>query len=367
MPEEIDGTPDRLAELIARLAMNQLGHAEAEELDELIHQAVYPMCRRLVGDGADEVEQEVWRRLLEHVRRRDHATAPINTHHHRGDGTVWLDSLIKLTAERETIRLSFDLAVLAIDGWTDVSEVAAMVDRCQSPVHVEGELDERIVGFYERLRARFPDFPPYSDPCPWMSMPLDVGIDHVFMCLSFSERSDPAITLITELATEYGLTLWDPQDRSAHKPVTAPSRQEVMAWWGDLLDGRCNREETFDRVRPWVEDSPEAIDDPITSMGLQHLHGFALTAEGRGGYLHDDQHIRAAFEQWLTHATRFDADPVGWRRDRYSEVLHAILRDQGRQHAQALAKRLVAAGWLSAGDVTQILGSTTELPNQDPS
>ncbi|MEU4559524.1 hypothetical protein AB0F72_14160 [Actinoplanes sp. NPDC023936] len=292
-----------------------------------------------------------------------------NTHHHRGREAVWLDPLIKLTAARETIRLSFDLAVLAIDGWTDVSEVAAMVDRCQSPVHVEGELDERIVAFYERLRARFPDCPPYSDSddCPWMSMPLDVGIDHVSMCLSFSERSDPAITLITELATEYGLTLWDPQDGSAHKPVTAPSREQVTAWWRDLLDGRCNREDMFDRARTWVEDSPEAIDDPITSMGLQQLHGFALTAEGRAGHLHGDQEIRAAFEQWFNHGTRFDADPIGWQRDRYSQALQAVLRAQGQQHAQALGKRLVAEGWLSTRAVTQILGSTTELPNQDPS
>ena len=272
-----------------------------------------------------------------------------------------------LTAGQETIRLSFDLGVLAIDGWTDVAEVTAMVDRCQSSVHVEGELDERIVGFYERLRARFPDYPPYSDSddCPWMSMPLDVGIDHVFMCLSFSERSDPAITLITELATEYGLTLWDPQDGSAHKPVTAPLRQEVTAWWRDLLDGRCSPEETFERVRPWVEDPPEAVDDPITLMGLQQLHGLGLTAEGRAGHLHEDQEIRAAFEQWLTHGTRFDADPAGWQRDRYRQALETVLRDQGRQHAQTLAKRLVAADWLSGEDVAQILRSTSELPHQD--
>lgn len=278
-----------------------------------------------------------------------------------------MDPLIKLTAERETIRLSFDLAVLAIDGWTDVSEVVAMVDRCQSPVHVEGELDERIVAFYERLRARFPDYPPYSDSddCPWMSMPLDVGIDHVFMCLSFSERSDPALTLITELATEHGLTLWDPQDGSAHKPVTAPSRAQVAAWWRDLLDGRCDRDETFDRARPWVEDSPEAIDDPITSMGLQQLHGFALTAEGRAGRLHDNQGIRTAFEQWLIHGTRFDADPAAWQRDRYRQALETVLRNQGQQHAQTLAMRMVGAEWLCAEDVAQILRSTTELPHQD--
>ncbi|MBB2949093.1 hypothetical protein FB565_008898 [Actinoplanes lutulentus] len=265
--------------------------------------------------------------------------------------------------------MSFDLTVVAFDGWTDVSEVAAMVARCESSVHVDGELDERIAGFYERLRARFPDYPPHWDSpdCPWMSMPLDVGIDHVSMCMSFSERSTPAIALITELATEFGLTLWDPQDGSAQKMLPAPSREQVAAWWRDLLEGRCDHEETFDRVRQWVEDSPEAIDDPITSMGLQQLHGFALTAEPGAGRLHHDQEVRAAFEQWLTHGTRFDADPGGWQRERYRQSLQAVLRDHGRQHAQAIAKGLLAEGWLSAADVRQIVGSTADLPNQGPS
>lgn len=214
-----------------------------------------------------------------------------------------------------------------------------MVGRCQSSVHVEGELDQRIAGFYERLRARFPD------GNPWMSIPLDVGIDHVFMSLSFGERSDPALALITELAAEYGLTLWDPQDGTAHKPVTAPSRAQVTAWWRDLLDDRCSHEEIFDRVRPWVEDQPDAVGDPITLMGLQQLHGFALTAT----------ESRTAFEQWLTHGTRFDADPAGWQRDRYRQAVQGILRDQGRQQAHTFARRLVATGRLSDSDVTRIL------------
>lgn len=98
------------------------------------------------------------------------------------------------------VPVSFDLGVLAIDGWADVAEVVAMVDRCQRRAHVEGELDQRIVGFYASLRARFPDQPPCLDPAesPWMDMPLDVGIDHVFMSLSYSERSDPGLEMIGE-------------------------------------------------------------------------------------------------------------------------------------------------------------------------
>lgn len=114
--------------------------------------------------------------------------------------------------------MSFDLDVLAIDGWTEAAEVAAMVGRCQNSDHVEGELDERIVSFYERLRERFPDYPPYPDDSPWMSMPLSVGIDHVFMNLSFSQRSDPAIEVILALAAEFGLTVFDRQDGSAYRP-----------------------------------------------------------------------------------------------------------------------------------------------------
>src|SRR5690349_6003534 len=155
-------------------------------------------------------------------------------------GAVWFD-----------VAVSFGLGVLAIDGWTQVAEVAAMVDRCDARVHVEGELDQRIVGFYERLRAQFPDQPPYLPPDenPWMSMPLDVGIDHVFMLLSFSERSTPALEMIQELAADYGLTIWDPQDGSAYRPVHGPSREDVAMWWRDLLEGRCSPEETHERAR----------------------------------------------------------------------------------------------------------------------
>lgn len=113
--------------------------------------------------------------------------------------------------------VSFDLAVFAMDDSADAVAVRAMFERCQSGSHVEGELDDRIVGFYEGLRARFPDRPPYGPDSPWMSTPLAVGIDHVFMNLSFS-RCTPAIEVIENLAKEYRLALWDPQSGDAYLP-----------------------------------------------------------------------------------------------------------------------------------------------------
>jgi hypothetical protein len=93
-----------------------------------------------------------------------------------------------------------------------------MFERCCSGSHDDGELDERLVGFYERLRSQFPDYPPFGPDCPWMSMPLAVGIDHVIMHLSFGERNNPAIAVIQELASEHRLVLWDPQSRDAYLP-----------------------------------------------------------------------------------------------------------------------------------------------------
>ncbi|GID92968.1 hypothetical protein ACFQFC_06130 [Amorphoplanes digitatis] len=243
----------------------------------------------------------------------------------------------------------YSLGILAIDEWTDVAEVAAMVDRCAGTRHVDGELDERIVGFYERLRSRFPDQPPLIDPDedPWMDLPLDTGIDHVFVVLCSERRSDPALALIQELAAEYGLTIWDPQDGSAYRPVIPPAREEVEAWWRDLLDDRCGREGTHERVRPWVEETSEAIDDPITTMGVQQLYSLTMSDGTGAGEL---------FERWLEHGERFDADPEGWERDRTIQAVLAIRRDQGPDRARALAIQLAARGSLTDEDVAGIIG-----------
>src|SRR5262245_56182178 len=82
--------------------------------------------------------------------------------------------------------MSYDLTVLAADPSADDAQVRAMYDRCTnwSKPHPDGDLDDRIVAFYEELRARYPDHPPYSPESPWNSTPLGLGIDHVSMCLA---------------------------------------------------------------------------------------------------------------------------------------------------------------------------------------
>jgi hypothetical protein len=121
------------------------------------------------------------------------------------------------------VGVSFDLHVLAIDPSANLEAVQAMVERCQRWPHPEGDLDSRIVGFYEDLQSGHPDHPPYPDDSPWMSMPLDVGVDHVMMNLSYSRRSDGAIRAVTRLARRYELIIYDPQFEEIFHPSGQPT------------------------------------------------------------------------------------------------------------------------------------------------
>lgn len=129
-------------------------------------------------------------------------------------GGCWLPAIPVMMTD-----VSFDLMVLAIDTNADAGAVRAMLERCQGNPHPEGDLDERIVAFYEQLRSRFPDDSADYPECPWMSMPLSAGVDHVFCHISFSPRGTPAIDAITRLAAIHGLTIYDPQSDDVYGPA----------------------------------------------------------------------------------------------------------------------------------------------------
>lgn len=107
--------------------------------------------------------------------------------------------------------MSFDLLILAVEPAASLDVVRKMVDDCTGLAHRDGELDQRIVSFYEELRARFPDYPPYSPDSPWMSAPLTVGVDHVDMNISFSPRGSAAVDVVLSLAERHGLVIYDAQ------------------------------------------------------------------------------------------------------------------------------------------------------------
>jgi hypothetical protein len=111
-----------------------------------------------------------------------------------------------------------DLAVFAVARGADETAARVAVEACSGTgEHVEGGLDERIVGFYEDLRAVYPDHPPYAQNSPWASMPLGTGIDHIFMNIRWS-ADDAVLELVQRLARTHGLVLYDPQDDTIYLP-----------------------------------------------------------------------------------------------------------------------------------------------------
>src|SRR5436305_3331649 len=108
-----------------------------------------------------------------------------------GDRLSHRGPFVRVAAVRDNDAMSFDLAVLALA--TDDSRTARQqFERClDGSTHAEGEPDERIVAFYKQLQAIHPDHDAavYENDCPWSSAPLDVGIDHVIMNMSFGSHS----------------------------------------------------------------------------------------------------------------------------------------------------------------------------------
>ncbi|MEO3747456.1 hypothetical protein [Plantactinospora sp. B5E13] len=137
--------------------------------------------------------------------------------------------------------MSFHVVVIAVEPTATDADIRTMADRCTSPDHPDGELDARVVGFYEDLRACFPDVPPHDPDSPWMMTPLAVGIDHVSMHLSYGEHGSPALGLIDELAQRHELTIYDPQGDEVIRPadVRAPADPAIVALIDELrAEGR---------------------------------------------------------------------------------------------------------------------------------
>lgn len=116
--------------------------------------------------------------------------------------------------------MSFDLTILATTPGTSDDEIRAQALRCAAGQdHPEGDLDARIVAFYEVLCGAHPDNGPASrgETTPWASSPLDTGIDHVTTNLRHGRAGD-VIDTVLELAAVHDLVVFDPQDGTITRP-----------------------------------------------------------------------------------------------------------------------------------------------------
>jgi hypothetical protein len=102
--------------------------------------------------------------------------------------------------------MSIDLTILATALGAAEEEIRFQALRCAAWLdHPEGDLDARIVAFYEALCEVYPDSGPASrwEGGPWADSPLGTGIDHVTVSLRHGDTGD-AIATILELAALHG-------------------------------------------------------------------------------------------------------------------------------------------------------------------
>lgn len=116
--------------------------------------------------------------------------------------------------------MAFYLTVLANRSGAADDDVRAQAIVCRRPGHPEGDLDGRVMAFYEELRSRFPDSGPegFNDDSPWASRPLEVGIDHVHLVLRWGDVSTAAIDTVLESAARHDLAVYDPQSDEVTRP-----------------------------------------------------------------------------------------------------------------------------------------------------
>jgi hypothetical protein len=83
-----------------------------------------------------------------------------------------------------------------------------------------------VAGFFDALRARYPDIDTASDAevdeSPWASG-FEVSDDHVLLNIRW-KAPDDVIMAIVELAAEHGLVLYDPQGDEVHLPPGLATR-----------------------------------------------------------------------------------------------------------------------------------------------
>jgi hypothetical protein len=130
--------------------------------------------------------------------------------------------------------MSFDLTILGATPDATDDEIRDQALRCAAGRdHPEGDLDARIVAFYEVLRGVHPDSGPASrsEETPWASSPLDIGIDHVNTNLRHGCAGD-VIDTIVELAALHGLVVFDPQDGTITRPHQ-PGGMDLLVVSGD--------------------------------------------------------------------------------------------------------------------------------------
>lgn len=130
--------------------------------------------------------------------------------------------------------MSYDLAVIVVDAGADDAAVRDRIEQVMDDVEEgvdPGTPDPRIAGFYQELRALYPDdvdelldddaLDEALREIPWAVFPLEEEPppDHVYLCMSFS-WAEEVYGVVSGLADKHGLVFYDPQEDEFRRPST---------------------------------------------------------------------------------------------------------------------------------------------------
>jgi hypothetical protein len=131
------------------------------------------------------------------------------------------------------------------------------------------------------------------------------------------------------------------------------TRDDVEMLWADLINGCYTWQETSQRALALIE--TVNVDEHIVNWGLMDLYYLWQPGTAR-----DAESQRAKREAWRARLREYDADPDGWNRAYYRDMLVEHAGQFGYDKARSIGRRLGADGLLHDNDVDAALQQARE-------
>lgn len=127
-------------------------------------------------------------------------------------------------------------------------------------------------------------------------------------------------------------------------------RETVEQLWADLIAGRVSWRETSIRAEALVEQVNS--ENPLVNEGLLTLYYLR-----QPGASTDTTSLTRSRDCWHARMAEHDANPEGWMRAHFQQMLASHAGAHGEAAARTLGAKLVDRGALNAADVAEVLGS----------
>lgn len=136
------------------------------------------------------------------------------------------------------------------------------------------------------------------------------------------------------------------------------TREDVEMLWADLIEGCYTWQETSERALALID--TVNVPEHIVNWGLMDLYYLWQPGTAR-----DAESQRAKRESWRAKLRIYDADPGGWNRRYYRDMLVHRASRSGHDAAAMFGRQLVSSGLLQDTVVAAVLNEVTSVPAAD--